>query len=194
MGWKKVLFKWYQRFLQRYRRWRCGIKESTVRLGKCVRIASNDFRIGQHVSIGDYVRIRGKVRIGSNTKIHDFVYLDARGGEIEIGHDCSLNDYCIVYGMGGVYIGNDVRIAAHTVIVSANHNYADPSKPIRLQGETKGKIVLGNDVWIGANCCLLAGISVENGCVIGAGSVVNRSLPRFSVAAGNPARIIKQRG
>lgn len=115
------------------------------------------------------------------------------GGDIRIGDDCSFNPYCVIYGHGGLRIGNSVRIAAHTVIVPANHNFDDPHTPIRLQGLTTKGITIGNDVWIGAGVRIMDGVEIGNGCVVAAGSVVTKSVPNGAVVAGVPAKVIRVR-
>lgn len=115
------------------------------------------------------------------------------GGDIRIGSYCSINPFTIVYGHGGVRIGDGVRIAAHTVIIPANHNVKSDGTPIHLSGHTANGIVIGNYVWIGAGARILDGVHIGNNAVIGAGSVVTRSVPENVVAVGNPARPIKRR-
>lgn len=79
------------------------------------------------------------------------------------------------------------------MIIGANHRFSDVTKLIKEQGvETKG-IIIESDVWIGANCCVLDGVTIGRGSVIGAGSIVTKSIPPMSVAVGNPCRVIKQR-
>tara|TARA_R100000935_G_scaffold20725_1_gene39017 strand:- start:2860 stop:3249 length:390 start_codon:yes stop_codon:yes gene_type:complete len=116
------------------------------------------------------------------------------GGSIELGDDCSLNPYSILYGQGGLKIGNGVRIAAHTVIVPSNHGFDDLTQPIFKQKSTGQGVVIEDDVWIGANCTILDGVRIAKGCVIGAGSVVSKSTEPFGIYAGVPARFIKKRG
>lgn len=151
-------------------------------------------RLGDGVDIRDHVRIRGAVSIGSGSSIREYVLLDAREGRIDIGSHCSVNDYSVFYGHGGLTIGDDVRIATHTVIVAADHRFADPDVLIREQGVDLKPITIGDDVWIGANVCILGDVDIGRGSVIGAGSVVTQSLPPYSVAVGNPARVVKKRG
>ena len=75
-----------------------------------------------------------------------------------------------------------------------NHNFSRTDIPMNQQGNSPVRpIVIGDDVWIGANVIILPGVSIGTGCVIGAGSVVTKSLPEYSVVAGNPAKIIKNR-
>ena len=169
--------------------------DSDVTLGIGVEVTEpSKLRLGQGVDIRSHVRIRGAVSIGSNSSIREYTLLDARDGRIDIGANCSVNDYCVIYGHGGVTIGDDVRMATHIVVVAADHTFDDPNVPIRKQPVKPEPITIGDDVWIGANVCILGGVEIGRGCVIGAGSVVAESLEPMSVAVGNPARVVKKRG
>ena len=90
-----------------------------------------------------------------------------------------------------IEIGNDVIIGPGVSLFSENHNYERSDKLIRLQGETRKAIVIEDDVWIGANATILAGVHIGIHSVIGAGAVVTKDIPSNSVYAGNPARSIK---
>jgi acetyltransferase-like isoleucine patch superfamily enzyme len=135
----------------------------------------------------------GSIRIGARSVVCDGTMLITNGGDISIGTDCSVNPYCVLYGLGGLRIGDFVRIAAHTVIVPANHTFGDPHTPIHHQPETKVGVTIEDDVWIGAGCRILDGVTIGKGSVIGAGSVVTRSIPPMSVAFGVPARVVRHR-
>ncbi len=134
------------------------------------------------------------MKIGPYTRIHEQALLLSYGGDIELGENCSVNPFCVLYGLGGLKIGNGVRIATHTVIVPANHGFDDPDTFIFRQAETRKGIVIEDDVWIGSGCRILDGVCIGRGSVIGAGAVVTRSIPAYSIAAGVPARVIGQRG
>ena len=178
------------------RRFFAGLdNETDVTLGIGVEVTDpSQLRVGDGVEIRSHVRIRGSVAIGSNSSIREYVLLDARGGRIQIGSNCSVNDYCVIYGHGGVTVGDDVRMATHSGIVAADHRFDDPNVPIREQEVEPKPISIGDDVWIGANACILGGVEIGRGSVIGAGAVVAESLEPFSVAVGNPARVVKKRG
>lgn len=135
----------------------------------------------------------GSISIGKNCEIHDYSMLLTYGGDIQIGDDCSINPFTIVYGYGGVSIGSGVRIAAHTVIIPANHNIGDDEQPLLRSGVTASGIKINDHVWIGTGVRILYGVHIGRNAVIGAGSVVTRSIPANSTAVGVPARVIKQR-
>ena len=133
----------------------------------------------------------GSIRIGKHCEIHDYAMLLTYGGTIEIGDYCSVNPFSIIYGHGGVKIGCGVRIAAHTVIIPANHNPGEGDRPLHLSGVTAQGIQIDDQVWIGSGCRILDGVQIGRNCIVGAGSVVTRSIPANSTAVGVPARIIK---
>ena len=151
-------------------------------------IGVNSFFLGK-ADVDD----RGKIYIGNDTVIFPWVVLKNWGGYIRLGSHCTVNSFCHISGNGGVEIGDNVRIATQCVIVSANHKYEDSSVPIYLQGETKEKIIIEDDCWLGAGVKVLAGVHIGKGCVIGAGAVVTHDIEPYSVAVGVPAKVIKIR-
>jgi acetyltransferase-like isoleucine patch superfamily enzyme len=136
----------------------------------------------------------GSVRIGTKAFIRNGVVIDAQRGSIEIGDHASLNDYVILLGRGGITIGSDVRIAAHAMVVSFDHNFDDPTQLIRMQGVTKKPVIIEDDVWIGAGAKILGGSHIAKGCVIGANAVVKGKTVPYGIYVGSPARLIRQRG
>jgi acetyltransferase-like isoleucine patch superfamily enzyme len=135
----------------------------------------------------------GTISVGKNTYIDRGVIVRALGGSIYIGPDCSINAYSVIYGGGGLRIGRGVRIAPHTVIVPANHVFADAGVFIKDQGLSQRGILIEDDVWIGAGARILDGVILKRGTVVGAGSVVTKSTAVLSVVAGVPARQISTR-
>lgn len=140
----------------------------------------------------------GAIEIGSRSVISHGAII---AGNVRIGSDSSVQNYTLVVGYGApdnpaglVQIGNDVRIAAHCMLIAGNHRFSDTTKPIREQGIEPKPIVIGDDVWIGGNVNIIAGVTIGAGCVIGAGSVVTHDIAPMSVAVGSPARVIKKRG
>lgn len=112
-------------------------------------------------------------------------------GNVYIGNDVVINSFVHIWGHGGVYIGDRVMIAANTIITSVTHDYNN--KIMRYGSISKAQVIIEEDVWIGSSATILPGISIGKGSVIGAGAVVTKNIPPYSIAIGNPARIIKQR-
>ena len=139
------------------------------------------------------VRFGGFISIGDNTEILDYVCLFTYGGIIHIGSNCSINPFTIIYGHGGTYIGNNVLIAGHCMIIPSNHKYSNKDLPISKQANVSKGIVIEDDVWIAHGCTILDGVTIGKGAIVAAGSVVNTSIPAFAIYAGVPARLIKYR-
>lgn len=156
-----------------------------------------DIQLGKGININRNSRIdivhSGRIVIGDFTEILHGALILTYGGDIKIGSNCSINSYCIIYGHGGVSIGNHVLIAAATMIIPSNHRFDDITKNIVEQGNKSKGITIEDDVWIGHGCSILDGVTIGKGSVIAAGSVVTKSIPSFTVAAGVPAKIIKIR-
>lgn len=109
---------------------------------------------------------------------------------IKIGNDFYLNAHCHL--LGNITIGENVMIGPKTVIWGRDHGMT-LGIPMKHQPHSKEDIIIGDDVWIAANVTILKGVKIGSGAVIGAGAVVTNDVPAFSVAVGNPARVIKYR-
>jgi acetyltransferase-like isoleucine patch superfamily enzyme len=147
--------------------------------GACVRrrtrmdiVPWNKFELGEYSTIEDFSAINngvGPVIIGDRTKI-------------------GLSNTII----GPVTIGNDIRLAQNITLSGLNHNYTDVNLPIHAQGVSTAPIVIEDETWIGANVVVLAGVTIGKHCIIAAGSIVTKDVPPYSVAVGNPARVLKK--
>lgn len=140
---------------------------------------------------------QGKITLGAETQV---ALGAAIQGNVRIGHHCSVQAYTSLIGYGSpddpqgqVTIGNYVRIAPYVFMLSGNHVFADPDRPICQQGMEFSPITIGDDVWIGARVVVVAGVTIGQGSVIGAGAVVTRDIPPYSIAVGTPARVIRSR-
>jgi serine acetyltransferase len=138
--------------------------------------------------------------VGRNVYISEGAILNCGGakwcdykGGIKIGKDSHIGYHCILLGGGGIEIGDKVLIAPGTVISSQGHFFKEIDKFIKDQGTYFAKVSIGDDVWIGANATILPGVSIGKGSVIGAGCVVNKNIPPYSVAVGIPAKVIHER-
>jgi virginiamycin A acetyltransferase len=139
-----------------------------------------------------------RIVIEDDAVIDSFVKIKPAGGcgDLVIGRGSVINSGCVLYTGHGIRIGANVLIAANCTFAPANHAFADPDRLIRSQGfqPSRGGIVIGDDVWIGANTVLVDGARVGEGSVIGAASLVRGTLPPFCIAFGAPAKVRGRRG
>jgi maltose O-acetyltransferase len=123
-------------------------------------------------------------------------YLDQivwlNGDRIELGDRVGFNYGCFVNGYGGLVIGDRSIIGPYAMIHTANHEM-DTARPIPDQGWQSRAVSVGVDCWIGMGVCVLPGVTIGDGCIVGAGSVVAKDLEPGSVAVGNPAKPIRMR-
>lgn len=138
----------------------------------------------------------GRLRLGEQVFFEPDVWITAGpGATIEIGAGTFLNRGVMVSAMDRVTIGAHCMFANGCMITDANHRYDDLQQPIPWQGFTsKGPTLIGDNVWAGANVVITSGVTIGERSVIGAGSVVTRDIPPFSVVAGMPARVIRRYG
>lgn len=185
---------------------RIGLKKCgrIVFCGKSVKLYyKNRIEFGNGITLGDYVEVDALsingVSAGNNLMLGNYSIIRCTGtikkiGKgIKIGNNCGIGDYCFFGAAGGITIGNDVIMGQNVRFHSENHNFAEIDIPIRVQGVSHKGILIGNDCWIGAGCVFLDGVNVGDGCVIGANTLVNKDIPPYSVAVGNPVRVIKNR-
>ena len=112
--------------------------------------------------------------------------------KVSLGNRSGLGVDSKIYGT--CFIGDDVMMGENVTIITRNHRFSRTDKPMMDQGfEEERPVYIGNDVWIGDKATILAGVKIGNGCIIGAGSVVTKDVPDYSVVAGVPAKIIKNR-
>lgn len=160
---------------------------------------------GQRIALGENVVVergvrlwvdtdRSYIKIGDNSYLSSHSTLNTFDGWITMGSHCTVNSYAILYGQGGLQIGNDVRIAPQVMIMPTNHIYDDPHVAIWKQGLRGTGIKIEDDVWLGAGAIVLDGVTIGKGSVIGAGAVVTKNVPPYSVVVGVPARVVKKRG
>ena len=149
--------------------------------------------VGENVSFDESCEVLSpdKVSIGSNVEFCRGVYLSPCGTQIDIGSHTHFAPYCALYGP--LTIGTHCAIAAHVVFASVGHGYSRTDVPMVEQPVTKSEIVLENDVWIGANAVVIGGVTIGEGSIVGAGAVVTKDVPPYSVVGGTPARIIRNR-
>ena len=135
-----------------------------------------------NVTIHHKSRVSGKVKIGRFTKINGPAYISGAKEGCEIGKYCA-----IAHNLR-------VRVANHeTKYLNLQAGISQKLNLKEVHGAVKGKVLIGNGVWIGDNVIILSGVNVGNGAIIGAGSIVTKNVEAYSIVAGNPARFIKYR-
>jgi acetyltransferase-like isoleucine patch superfamily enzyme len=131
-------------------------------------------------------------KFGQRTIIYPGVWI-APGRNLSVGDDVDFALDVIVTTGGGVSIGNRVLIGYRAQILSTNHVIPENKGKVFGAGHSKKPVSIADDVWIGANSIILPGVSIGEGAVIAAGSIVTKSVRAFSIVAGVPAKEIKKR-
>jgi acetyltransferase-like isoleucine patch superfamily enzyme len=171
-------------------------------------IPVNDFRprLWIRVFVNPFIHKRGKgtiirtrtrmdvlpfnqFELGDRSLIESFATVNNGVGDVRIGSKSLIGIGCTV--IGPVTIGNNVILAQNIVISGLNHGYEIIDIPPCDQKTITSLITISDDVWIGANCVVTAGVTIGKHAVIGAGSVVTKDVPPYSVSVGNPARVVK---
>lgn len=138
---------------------------------------------------------KNSISVDRNSEIGFGVRLEAGfKGKIIIGKNVLINDYSIIYAHNDLKIGDNTMISPNVFITDFNHKFPHGKYKHLLNSEkgyTSRQVIIGSNVWIGAQSIILPGVNIGNNAVIGAGSVVTKSIPQNSIAVGNPAKIIK---
>ncbi len=121
----------------------------------------------------------------SGVTIHNF-------DKLVIGDDVSINHGCFISAVGGLKIGDYVAIGHNTSIITTEHSYKDPDRPIKYQPIEFRPVTLENNIWVGANVTILGGVYIAEGTIIAAGAVVTKSVTEpNTIIGGCPAKFIK---
>ncbi len=131
-----------------------------------------------------------KCQIGARTVVESYSLINNAVGDLIIGSHSRIGVGNTV--IGPVWIGDYVQIGQHVLISGLNHRYENTDITIAEQGIEVTPVKINNNVWIGANAVILPGITIGEHCVVGAGSVVTKDVPPFSVVVGNPAKVVKK--
>jgi acetyltransferase-like isoleucine patch superfamily enzyme len=136
----------------------------------------------------------GRLDIGAGTLLEPGCWITiADEGRVRIGEGTFCNLGTMIASQEEVTIGDHVMFANHCFVSDASHRYDDPDKPITWQGfESKGPTRISSNVWFGMNCVVTSGVRIGERCVIGANSVVTRDLPDGVIAAGAPAKVLRE--
>lgn len=182
------------------RLWRAAVRPRNSLItsyGRALRMLLFAHRLesfGRRCVVGRRIRIRDNatISLGDECMILDDVVVIGNGS-ISLGDRSSIGDGCILVSRARIDIGSDVMIAASCFVTDVDHG-VDATTPIREQELDVRPVRIGNDVWIGCHTVVLRGVSIGDGSVIAANSVVTADIPSRVIAAGVPARILRARG
>jgi len=159
---------------------------SDISIGK-----NNIFKKYSKISV-DYKSNNQYLMIGNSNTFDCMSVIRTQGGNITIGNNNYFGDRCQIMGLGNVEVKDNCMIAANVFISSSNHDCSNPQSDDYLLKEIGKKTTIGNHVWIGANCVIVAGVSIGDYSIIGAGSVVTKDISAYHIAVGNPCKLLKK--
>jgi acetyltransferase-like isoleucine patch superfamily enzyme len=128
--------------------------------------------------------------LGRNSVVESFSCINNAVGDVVIGDYTRVGLHNTI--IGPVTIGHHVNLAQGITVTALNHNFADITRRIDQQGVATSPVVIGNDVWIGANAVILPGVTIGSHVVVAAGAVVTKDVPANTLVGGVPAKVIKQ--
>ncbi len=145
-------------------------------------LSKEGIHFGNDVTIGSYAMIRPSGYYGRES-----------GVGLRMGDGSNIGAYSYIGASGGITIGREVMMGPRVSLYAENHNFDDTGVAMRRQGSTLQGIVIEDDCWLAGNCIILDGVTVGKSSIVAAGAVVTKDVPPYSIAGGNPARIIRSR-
>jgi len=147
--------------------------------------------IGKNVSFRGYIQ---NISIAKDLNVYSNCSFELNPDAIlNIGESCLFSYGVIISCSNKIIIGDFVQIGEYTSLRDSTHNYSDIDIPMKFQKDISGEILIGNDVWIGRNCIIMAGSVIEDGVIVGANSLVKGRLKKNGIYAGTPIKLIKMR-
>lgn len=162
------------------------------------------FRNARLIRLPFDIRNKKNIKIGNDftagfgCRIEAFPLNNSNKVCITIGKNVQINDYVHIGAVGSITIGDNVLMASKIYISDHNHGSYDElisDHPMSIPIERKAickPVIIGDNVWLGESVCVLPGVTIGEGSIIGALSVVTKTIPPFSIAVGSPARVVKQ--
>lgn len=151
-----------------------------------------------HIWNGQNITIGSNVNIGKNSLLATHPNPLHLIPEIIIGNCCNFGEQVHITCANRIKIGNGLLTGRRCTITDNSHGKSDRSildmNPSMRTIESKGSVVIGNNVWLGDNVIVLPGVTIGDGVIVGANSVVTKNIPSYSVAVGNPAKVVKSFG
>jgi acetyltransferase-like isoleucine patch superfamily enzyme len=185
-GWRVwwVKRRWYERNRRLRRRWR--LHRHAARGGFFIRMPVE----GEVLEALD----SGRLAVGQGTLLEPGCWLTlGPEARIAIGEGCFLNRGTMIASLELVEIGDHVMFANNCFIGDSDHGYDDPDTPVTHQGFVpRGPVRIGSNCWFGVNCVVTGGVEIGERSVIGANSVVTQDIPPRVIAAGAPAKVLRE--
>jgi acetyltransferase-like isoleucine patch superfamily enzyme len=143
--------------------------------------------------VHDHIAPLAQLHQSGNLRIHPTASLRC-GRNILVGKNAHINQYCCVWASphSRIALGDNLLMGPGVKIFSSNHS-THVGTPMNLQPFVEKDIIIGNDVWLGANSVIVAGVTIGEGAIVAAGSVVTKDVPEYTVVGGVPARPIRTR-
>lgn len=141
------------------------------------------------------VNLGGERIFGKGIVVRPFtiLYTKEKNSRLIINDYTEIGRNSTISAKNSVILGRNIVTGPNVFISDSDHNYEDVERPISLQGgSSKGNVIIDDGSWIGTNCVIIGNVHIGKHCVIGANSVVTKDIPDFTVAAGVPAKVIKQ--
>jgi len=121
------------------------------------------------------------------------VLVNEAGEGLKIGNNSNIGPYSWIGCSGFIEIGSNVMMGPRVNLLAENHNFKRTDIPMKEQGVSRSFIKIEDDVWLGANCSVLSGVTIGKGSIVATGAVVTKDVPPFSIVGGVPARILRSR-
>lgn len=157
------------------------------------------FRFPLIIRGGEFIDYGEGLTTGVGCRFDCFSRGDSSAKRLIFGKNVQINDYVHIVAMDSVKIGDDVLMASHVFISDNSHgsykgdnNDTDPRIPPIQRLYATAPVIIGDNTWVGEGVIVMPGVTIGVGCVIGAHSIVNKSIPDYSVAVGSPARVVKR--
>jgi acetyltransferase-like isoleucine patch superfamily enzyme len=141
-----------------------------------------------------HVKPRRSITMGAGVRVAPNASF-ANGERIEIGAHSHIGAHCSLWAgdsTGRIRLGEYALLGPEVFITASDYQF-EPGTPVMNQRKNERDVVIGDDVWLGARVIVVGGVNIGDHCIVGAGSVVTKSLPADSIAVGNPARVVGQR-
>ncbi len=143
--------------------------------------------------VHDHIAGKSRMKIKGNTRIHPTASLRC-GESIHLGQNSHINQYCCIWASekSKIILGDNLLMGPGVKIFSSNHS-TKLGLAMNEQDWKEKDVVIGNDVWLGANVVVVPGARIGDGSVVAAGAVVTKDIPPYSIVGGVPAKVIKER-